>query len=291
MSHGEGTERGAATPGESGIVRGGESHWAGEPVRVWESRWQVPLFEAHGRLRSTNDRLLDLARAGAPAFTVVVAEEQTGGRGRGGRPWYAPAGLGLWISVLLPGERRGRPPLTPLVVGVAASRAVETLVPELEPKLKWPNDVLVGGRKVSGILCEGGAGAGTVAGVGINVHGPRRNLPSALREGTTTLEEEAGEDVPRPELASAFLGCLRNLLDPPPVRIEEGVWRDLRRRDALRGRPLETETGVRGWGAGIARDGALLVRTAEGDEHRVLAGGVEVLSTGDAATGSGSERG
>lgn len=257
------------------ITREGASHWAREPVHVWERRWQIPLFEAHDTLGSTNDRLRELGRAGAPPFTVVVAEEQTAGRGRGGSAWHSPAGRGLWMSVLLPRERAGRPPLTPLLVGVAVSRAIRDVAPAVKPGVKWPNDVLVAGRKVCGILCEGEGDVGTVAGVGINVHGDRESLAPDLRARATTLEEEAGGEIRRPELAGALLRILRGLLDPMPETVAGELARELDDLDVLRGRLVETGAGLRGRGAGIAPDGALLVAGSDGEVQRVVAGSVE----------------
>lgn len=270
-----GRENPSSGAGSEGPLRRGSPHWAGEPVQVWEQRWRVPLFEAHDRLGSSNDRLRELARSGTPPFTVIVAEEQTAGRGRAGRRWHSPPGRGLWMSVLLPQERRGRPPLTPLLVGLAVTRAVREIAPEVETGIKWPNDVVVEGRKLCGILCEGEPGIGTVAGMGVNVHGDRASLPTDLRERATTLEQEAGREVRRPELAGALIRSLRTLLDPIPDRIEGSLAEELAELDVLRGRPVKTDGGLRGRGAGIAPDGALLMESPDGGVERVVAGGVE----------------
>lgn len=263
--------------GEDGgaLSRRGTAHWAGEPVPVLERRWGVPLVEAHRTLGSTNDRLGELAREGAPPFSVVVAEEQTAGRGRTGRAWHSPRG-GIWMSVLLPEERTGRPPLTPLLVGLAVGRAIGDVRPELAPGIKWPNDVLVEGRKICGILCEGAAGAGTVAGIGINVAGSMGDLPDDLRSRAATLEEVGGRAPDRSRLAGAVLRQLRKFLDPPPPEIDPGVAAELAALDILADRPVVTSDGVRGRGAGIAPDGALLVETPEGDRIRVVAGSVRI---------------
>lgn len=274
------TARGSGSgPGEP--AREGRSHWAGEPLRVWERRWEIPLLEVHDRLGSTNDRLRELARAGAPAFSVVTAEEQTAGRGRGGRRWHSPPGLGLWMSVLVPREPEGRPPLTPLLVGVAVCRALAEVVPEVDAGIKWPNDVLVEGRKVCGILCEGEAGTRTVAGVGLNVHGERRSFPDSLGVEATTLEQEAGRAVRRPDLAGALLASLRTLLDPPPEALDGSLGREVEALDRLRGRPVVTEGGVRGRAAGIAGDGTLLVEDAGGGTERVVTGSVRLEREGE----------
>lgn len=291
MTPGEG-EVGGAGGGEGGpeggseggrIRREGQSHWAGEPVRVLEQRWSVPFLEAHEVLGSTNDRIRVLADAGAPPFTMVVAEEQTAGRGRGGSTWISPAGKGIWMSVLLPGEGRGRPPLAPLLVGVAVSRALGEGELPIRPGIKWPNDVEISGRKVCGILCEGTAGGKTVAGIGINVAGGRERFPPEFRERATTLEAEVEGGVPpRPDLVGRILHHLRVLTDPIPDALEGDLAAELRALDVLRGRRISVSGGLVGRGRGIDADGALLV-VPEGESNvkRVVAGSVRRTSKGE----------
>jgi BirA family biotin operon repressor/biotin-[acetyl-CoA-carboxylase] ligase len=98
------------------------THWDGEPIRVWARVWRADLVEAHDVLGSTNDRIKELAAQGAGPYSVVIADEQTAGRGRSGGVWHSPPGAGLWISVLLP-LQGVVPAHLPLVVGVAAARA------------------------------------------------------------------------------------------------------------------------------------------------------------------------
>lgn len=134
---------------------------------------------------STNDELLAIAH-GAPEFTAVVTTSQTGGRGRLGRTWVAPSGEGLAISLLLRPRLPAGEPLEltrwgwiPLMAGVAMTRTVASLLPAREVGLKWPNDVLVGGRKVSGILAELlPGGDGLVLGAGLNLTIPADRLPT-----------------------------------------------------------------------------------------------------------------
>ncbi|MDX1568149.1 MAG: biotin--[acetyl-CoA-carboxylase] ligase [Longimicrobiales bacterium] len=267
---------GGPSPGRRTYERQGVSHWAGEPIRVLEQRWEIPLLEAHETLGSTNDRLRTLAEAGAPPYTVVVAEEQTAGRGRGGSSWISPAGMGIWMSVLVPGEGGGRPPVTPLLVGVSVVRAVHGRGIPLRAGLKWPNDVEVEGRKVCGILCEGIPSGATVAGIGINVTGDPGRFPSELRERATTLEAATGvRGLSRTDLAGAILRDLRELTDPVPRRIPEDVVRELEGLDVLRGRRIRTSAGVEGRGMGIDPAGALLVEPKGGSGIvKVVAGSV-----------------
>ena len=229
--------------------------------------WGVPEVEAWHRIGSSNDRLVERARSGAPPWTVVVADEQTAGRGRRGATWASPPGAGLWMSVLLPPDPSGRP--LPLLVGLACADAVEALAPGVEVGIKWPNDLLVGGRKVGGVLCEA-AGVGTVAGVGINV----ARAPDV--EGATALELEVSRPPARHELAGAVLGALRTLVaaDRPFADLLPA----LRERDVLLGRPVRTETEGPGVARGIDASGALLLSRGEEEPVRVVAGSVRLSS-------------
>jgi len=158
---------------------------------------------AFGAARSTNDVARRLAAGGAPEGTVVVAGTQWGGRGRGGARWHSPRG-GLWFSVVL------RPGVAPddahglcAAAALALAGAVNA-VAGVGASVKWPNDVMVGDRKVAGILVEGGAAA-YVLGVGVNVNVPRAELPRTDAYGATSLEVETGRTLARERLLGAFL--------------------------------------------------------------------------------------
>lgn len=165
-------------------------------------RWSV---EAVAQTGSTNADVLAAAAAGAAAGTVLVAELQTGGRGRLGRNWQSPAGAGLTFSVLL---RPAPPPATwgwlPLLTGLALARTVGSAA-----RLKWPNDLLYGSRggKVAGILVQSGTDAVAV-GVGLNVSTTRDELPV---ETATSLLLVGHRELDRAELLVAFLGRLDGL--------------------------------------------------------------------------------
>ncbi len=252
-------------------------HWEGEPVRVWEEVWGIPRLEAWGRLASTNDRARELVREGAPSWTVVVAEAQTAGRGRAGRSWISPPEVGLFVSFLVRPRGAGQATLTPLLVGMALARAVEE-VAGVEVQVKWPNDALIEGRKVAGILCER-VGDRLVVGVGVNVRRWPGGVPPELSGSATTLEDAAGESVSRSALAGALLREARRLLDAPVLRLEGALADELAARDVLRGRRLAVGS-MRGEGAGIAPDGRLRVRTVDGTIKPVLAGHVEMERVG-----------
>lgn len=256
------------------------AHWEGEPVQVWERLWGVPRLEVYRTISSTNDRVRELAEEGAPSFTAVLAEEQSAGRGRSGRSWHAPRESSLLVSFLLPSPDENARALTPLVVGIVVARAVED-VGVGPATLKWPNDVWLVGRKVAGILCEAGWGAGfdpsrqVVAGIGINVRQREEDFPPVLRDGAISLEMAGQTSVRRAELAGRLVTRTRELFSPAPSRLEGELAGEIRSRDALRGRPVVLENGVRGRAAGVAPDGALVVETVAGP-RRVTAGSVRV---------------
>jgi BirA family transcriptional regulator, biotin operon repressor / biotin---[acetyl-CoA-carboxylase] ligase len=200
---------------------------------------------------STNARARELAGLGAPHGTVVTAAEQSAGRGRQGRTWTAAPGRALLCSIVI----RDPPRLLPLVAGVAVAEVVTDLGPGSPARIKWPNDVLVDGRKVAGILVEGRPQEGwAVVGIGLNV--AVRDFPPELRDtaGTLGLEPDAIE----PTLA-ALLGHLGRWI----VASVESVLGAVRERDALLGRPVRWAAG-RGVGAGVDGSGRLLVATDDG---------------------------
>ncbi len=265
--------------GGSGAVPGWEGAAAGE----WARRLGVPDLELHPALGSTNDRLRECGRDGAAAFTTVVAGSQTAGRGREGRGWRSEPGAGLWISVLLPLPPGGAPGVAPLAVGVAVAQALEVLGLHAVG-LKWPNDVVVGGGKLAGILCEvahGGAGrpSGIVAGIGINLESPGPLAADGGLPPTWFAQEHPGGRAPGvAEVARVLLRELRRWADPPPARLTGALADEWGARDALLGRRVRVEAGgggtLRGWSTGVAADGALLLRTdpdpAGSTEGRVL---------------------
>lgn len=236
-----------------------------------------------GRCASTNVEARTLARRGAEDGTVVVADAQTGGRGRQGRSWHSPAGLGLYVSLVVR-ERDLVPRLTllPLLAGVALTDALAALgVPDAT--LKWPNDVLLERRKLAGILCEyeaptraGGAGA-AVIGVGVNVGHLLGDFPPDLREAATSLRLVLGRDVPRETVLCRFLAGLNGRLAAfrSPADFPWDAWRA---RSCLEGRPVRVAGPDGATWQGVAQrvdpDGALVVRRADGSDQRVLAGDV-----------------
>ncbi len=203
---------------------------------------------------STNDRARELAGGGAPHGTLITAGEQSAGRGRQGRSWVAPPGRALLGSLVL----REPPRLLPLIAGIVIAELAERVGPTgARAQLKWPNDVLLQGRKVAGILVEGRPQERwAVLGIGVNVAVREHDLPAELRRraGGLGLEPEAVE----PVLAGLLAGLTDRLKAP-----EATVLQAVRARDALLDRPLHWAGGS-GRGAGIDGDGRLVVLGAAG---------------------------
>jgi len=222
---------------------------------------------------STNDTAKMLAEAGAPDGSLLVAEEQSGGRGLFEHTWYSPPGMGIWASLIL------RPGISPAQLGVLSllcALSICLAVEEqtgLKPKLKWPNDLFLGGRKFAGVLCESVLQAGqlkyVILGFGINVN--IESFPEDLSETATSLQiAAAGEQIDRVEL-------LQNILD----KLEEGYFELLtdgfslflprvQVRDYLRDRRVKIQIGesepINGVARGIDENGALLLETP-GEPH------------------------
>jgi BirA family biotin operon repressor/biotin-[acetyl-CoA-carboxylase] ligase len=210
------------------------------------------------------------AAAGAAEGFTVVADEQTAGRGRRGHGWSSPAGAGLYLSMLLrpPHDERGARvlPLMTIAAGVAVRRAIGRAT-GLWADLKWPNDLLVGGRKLSGILAEGHQLASpqqaVVIGAGINVS--HAVLPAALASCATSLEAELGRRVTRGQVLEPLLVALPETYDELRRGDADAILREWRGAapDAA-GAPVEWDHAgeVRcGTTAGVDGDGALLIRT------------------------------
>ena len=258
---------------------------------------------------STNTLLKERADHG-PTGAALVTDDQTGGRGRLGRHWLTEPGRDLAFSVLLrPRLEPARGHLLALATGVAVAEVLEEeLGLRGQVSLKWPNDVLLGGKKVCGILLEASAGVEgllwAVAGIGINVNGePGRMLASLPPERAAewqgrprpvSLKEQLGRAVPRAPLLAALLARLTvrwSALDT--AGCVPGLLEEWRSRDALAGRMVEVFAGadrselvVAGEAAGIGEEGQLLVRTAS--PARGCAGGTGVAGGAPAAAGGGA---
>lgn len=248
-------------------------------------RWDLPAVHLFSSAGSTNDVARTLAEGGAPAGTVVLADEQTAGRGRGGKGWSSPPGLGVWLSMVLRPPSLAAPGLLPILVGLAAADALDAFVRPAQVAIKWPNDLQLAERKLAGILCEGSWDSGrpgyVVAGIGINVLHSIDDFPPELRETATSLRIAAGWGPPRVDVAGTVAGALMRRVSHPPAELGGALLEALRGRDALLGRAVRV-TGaeaVTGTAMGVSPAGALLVRTEAGALRSIRSGTVRLAET------------
>jgi BirA family biotin operon repressor/biotin-[acetyl-CoA-carboxylase] ligase len=239
--------------------------------------WSIRRF---AELDSTNRWLLDEAERGAPDGTVAVADHQTAGRGRRGRVWVAPPGSSLLVSVLVrprPGDATfdaARAQLVTMAAGLAMADAVMDAA-EVEAMLKWPNDLVVGDRKLAGLLSEADVSAGgqvraIVVGAGCNVDWPE--VPAELSGIATACNLEAGRSVGRDAVLDAFLGGLGARLDDL-----DAVSGEYRARLSTLGRRVRVDLGDRvltGLASDLDASGALVVIPDGGVAVTIAAGDV-----------------
>jgi BirA family biotin operon repressor/biotin-[acetyl-CoA-carboxylase] ligase len=235
-----------------------------------------------GKVASTNDIAIALAKSGAAEGTIVIAEEQSKGRGRMGRHWHSPPGSGLWFSLIL------KPPLAAsdsTKVSLAGALGLVKVLREtygVRAQLKWPNDVVVGGRKICGILTEGEFVEDrvrfVVMGVGMNVLSAEEDFPEEIRSIATSLRMETGLDViARSDVLAGMLGgiaCHYGLLCDDGF---EKIRPELLGFSLLLGKMVKVAIGT-GYVEGMAHDidvtGALVVRRDNGTLERLMAGEV-----------------
>ncbi|MFZ5447325.1 MAG: biotin--[acetyl-CoA-carboxylase] ligase [Thermodesulfobacteriota bacterium] len=245
----------------------------------------VHYFET---LDSTNNYAKELAARGAPEGTVVIAETQTGGRGRLGRGWISPPGVGLYVSVVL------RPMLPPmelpqitLTTAVAVVRAIRQIT-GVAPGIKWPNDLLVNGKKLGGILTEMETESDrirhVVIGLGLNVN--NLDFPPELVASATSLAQAVGGTFSRLELLKAWLEEFEGLYERFLSQGFPEILEEWKRHAVTLGQEVTVQQGPRrisGQAVDVATDGALLVYTPEGKIVRVTSGEI----TPEPSTGSG----
>ena len=235
---------------------------------------------------STNTYAAQLARAGAGAGTTVIADAQSGGKGRLGRSWVSPPGVNLYLSVILrPSVPAGAAPQLNLLAAVAVADTVAEVC-QLIPAIKWPNDVLVAGKKVCGTLAEMQTEAGelraVILGIGVNINAPLSAFPEELREKASSLLLVSGRTVERNIFTASLLTHLERYY---VLWLEQGfsalrtAWESY--ASSFIGKQVvvaATEGAVTGVALGLDDQGALLLRSAtEAKVHRLLAGDVTVI--------------
>jgi BirA family transcriptional regulator, biotin operon repressor / biotin---[acetyl-CoA-carboxylase] ligase len=224
---------------------------------------------------STNDELRTLAENGAPDGLVLVAQEQTAGRGRRGAAWFAPTGESLAFSILVrPTESKALWPRLALATGLAVAEAAETF--GAPAGIKWPNDVWIGRRKVAGILVEAGRDF-VIVGIGINV--TTTAFPDEIQDIATSLRLETGAEIELPDLLAAIVrrfATHRSRIGPGFDELIDSV----RERCVLSGHQVALSTAegrIEGRVSGISDVGELLIRTPEGTRALIQADEVRIL--------------
>lgn len=247
-------------------------------VRNNGSIWDVYVFDT---ARSTNDMAKNAMRKGSPDGIVIVADEQTAGRGKYGRSFISPKGKGLYMSILLHCDYSME---TARLVTPCAACAVAEAIEELcrgEVAVKWVNDLYMGGRKICGILTEGNVDNKTgrinrlIIGIGINVYKSEELENSELNNIVTSIDDVTGKKVNRNRLCAEIL----NRLDEKLVNMADGRFLDnYRRREMLTGKNITVRSGNEeycGKAVGIAGNGSLILKLEDGT--------IKVIDSGDAA--------
>lgn len=249
------------------------------PIARWLGVQRIDLEAC----ASTNDEAARMARAGAQHGTVVIAEQQSAGRGRDGRAWASPRGCGLYLSAVLrpPLPLVDVPPMT-LAIGVGLCDAVRAA--GVPGALKWPNDVLVGTRKLAGVLVEaqsqGSRLDAVIAGIGVNLAPLPRDVPPEIAARAISLEEASGAPIDREAFIATLLAHVEHWVDHyTAVGLEDVIpaWID-RMAEGVRARAIVDSAPVVGTMAGLDGDGSLLLRDADGVIHRVRSGDVETIT-------------
>jgi BirA family transcriptional regulator, biotin operon repressor / biotin---[acetyl-CoA-carboxylase] ligase len=231
---------------------------------------------------STQNVAHQLVNEGAAEGTIVLADKQTAGRGRMGRKWHSPQGKGIWVSIILrPAIPLQFTPQLTLLVAVALCRAIRAFT-ELPVGIKWPNDLLIGGKKICGILLESSAEderlKHVIAGVGISANLVADDFPPDIREVATSLAMELGKPLDRTELLCRFLLELEQLYE---LYLTEGfapiklLWEAL---NVSLHRPVRSQTPqgvIEGIAESMDDSGALAVRHADGTLTKIYSGDVE----------------
>lgn len=250
----------------------------GHPTEYWS------------RVNSTNDKILDMARRGAPEGTVALADEQFAGRGRRGSTWHSPSGMGVWTSILLRPRQVPVEDLPPfnLCAAYAVSLAIEKTV-NIQTQIKWPNDVLINDRKVAGMLMEsrtlpaGGIqdeGPCVILGIGINVNQTMEDFPEPLNQNAISIRGATGQAVLREPLLCIVLEQLEQIYHRFLNNGFIHFLSEIKPRLAWRGRLVELTDesyAVQGRVLDIEEDGSLLLDTNDEGWVAMSSGSIRLI--------------
>ncbi|WP_299094147.1 biotin--[acetyl-CoA-carboxylase] ligase [uncultured Metabacillus sp.] len=232
---------------------------------------------------STQKIAQSLANEGAPEGTIVVADQQTSGRGRMSRVWYSPSGTGIWMSMIIrPKIPINRTPQLTLLTAVAIVQAIEELTP-LKPDIKWPNDILLNGKKIVGILTELQAEAdqvhSVIIGTGINVNQTKEDFPEELQNVATSIKVETGSDWERAQFIQTILLKFEGLYSLflsqgfKPIKL---LWESyaISLQKTIIARTLKGT--IEGKAIGIDDDGVLLIEKNDQSIERIYSADIEM---------------
>lgn len=244
-------------------------------VPDWKIEWYVTLD-------STQLEAVRLAAGGAPHRTAIIAQEQSAGMGRLGRQWHSASGAGLYVSMILRLDLpAAQMPAFTLALGLAVKEAIE-LITDLECDLRWPNDVLCGGKKVAGILAQYADGA-VIVGVGINVS--HTEFPPEIAATATSLHLEGAGAFSREDLFVALLDAVDAYATRYAIGDREAMLLEFVEQSTstvgMRAMVEQAGETIRGYTEGLDEQGFLMVRKMDGTRVTILAGGVRPDATGD----------
>ncbi|MBU0683900.1 MAG: biotin--[acetyl-CoA-carboxylase] ligase [Candidatus Omnitrophica bacterium] len=228
---------------------------------------------------STNDTAYELAEKGEPEGTIVIAEGQTCGKGRMGRKWLSPKGKGIYLSIILrPDMEIDRIPSITLVMALSVQRTIKKMC-DINAGIKWPNDILINGRKVCGILTEMKAQPDVadflIVGIGMNINAEKKQIPPEA----VSLKMEIGREINR----TSFLRCLLEEIEKDYKKIKREGFPSLRDECRKLSTVIDKQIKVRehnklteGIAVDIDEKGALVIRTKTGDVKRIFSGDVSI---------------
>ena len=230
-------------------------------------------------VNSTNTLARFLSMNDAEMGTVIISEKQTKAKGRSGKSWESPLG-GVWLSIIInPSVDYSKIPLITLATGVAVAKTLEKIGVE-NPEIKWPNDIMINGKKVCGILTEAVTKLNTIEnviiGVGIDANLNVSDFPEELQEGTTTLKEELHKEGNENKLIQLFLEEFEKINELFNEKEYEVILKEWRKRSYSIGKIVEVRepfnTYYDAYVLGISKDGALIVEKIDGTLEKVISG-------------------
>lgn len=247
-----------------------------------KTKWMGKTIHYFPSLDSTNSKAYELATKGAEEGEVVIAESQEKGRGRLGRNWFSPPSLNLYLSVILrPQIPPHQAPLITLMAAVATAGAIKKYS-GLHPLIKWPNDILLKGRKVAGLLNEVRSETDrihfVILGIGVNLNLDEKMFPKEIRSIATSMKREMGQAISRKEFLSSLLQQLEEWY---AIYLKEGggvilnAWREKARIKGQRVKVTSWGETLSGIAVDVDLDGALILKMEDGKQRRVVAGDVE----------------